>query len=59
MLRTLRGDVTGALAALTTLLERPDLPFSGWTIPIEPLLAPARQHADYERVRRQLAERAR
>lgn len=59
MLRTVRGDGAGALAALTTLLERPDLPFSGWTIPIEPLLAPVRQHADYEGVRRQLAERAR
>ena len=59
MLRAVRGDVAAAIASLTTLLERPDLPFSGWTIPIEPLLAPVRQHADYEGVRAKLAERAR
>jgi DNA-binding winged helix-turn-helix (wHTH) protein/tetratricopeptide (TPR) repeat protein len=59
MLRAVRGDVAAAITSLTTLLERPDLPFSGWTIPIEPLLAPVRQHADYEGVRAKLAERAR
>ena len=26
--------------SLNALLDRPDMPFSGWTIPIEPLLAP-------------------
>jgi DNA-binding winged helix-turn-helix (wHTH) protein/tetratricopeptide (TPR) repeat protein len=59
MLRTVCGDIPAAIASLTTLLERPDLPFSGWTIPIEPLLAPVRRHAAYEAVRARLAERAR
>ena len=59
MLHSVRGDAAAAIQSLTTLLERPDLPFSGWTIPIEPLLAAVRQHADYEGVRAKLAERAR
>jgi len=59
MLCAVRGDASRALDALTALVERPDMPFSGWTIPIEPLLEPLRKHPDYQRVTAKLAERAR
>jgi DNA-binding winged helix-turn-helix (wHTH) protein/tetratricopeptide (TPR) repeat protein len=59
MLHTVRGDRDRAIESLTTLVDRPDLPFSGWTIPIEPLLAPLREDDDYQRVIGRLAERAR
>ena len=59
MLRTVRGDGDGAIEALHALLDRPDMPFSGWTIPIEPLLAPLRKDADFTRVLARLADRAR
>lgn len=48
-----------AIDCLYALLDRAELPFSGWTIPIEPLLAPIRETADFERVTSRLAERAR
>ena len=59
MLRTVRGDRDGAVEALHALLERPDMPFSGWTIPIEPLLATLRKDGDFTRVLARLADRAR
>jgi len=59
MLHAVRGDAGRALQSLTLLLDRPDMPFSGWTIPIEPLLETVRQHPDFERVGDRLAERAR
>jgi DNA-binding winged helix-turn-helix (wHTH) protein/tetratricopeptide (TPR) repeat protein len=48
-----------AIDCLSALLERADLPFSGWTIPIEPLFATIRETADFERVTSRLAERTR
>ena len=48
-----------AIDCLYALLERAELPFSGWTIPIEPLLATIRETADFARVTSRLAERAR
>jgi DNA-binding winged helix-turn-helix (wHTH) protein/tetratricopeptide (TPR) repeat protein len=59
MLHAVRGDTGRALQSLTMLLDRPDMPFSGWTIPIEPLLQTARKHPDFDRVGERLAERAR
>jgi len=59
MLCAVRGDAGRALDALTALVDRPDMPFSGWTIPIEPLLEPLRKHPDYQRVTARLADRAR
>jgi tetratricopeptide (TPR) repeat protein len=53
------GRHDDAIDCLGVLLERADLPFSGWTIPIEPLLAPLRESADFERITKRLAERAR
>ena len=48
-----------AIDCLYALLDRAELPFSGWTIPIEPLFQPVRETADFERVTSRLAERAR
>jgi DNA-binding winged helix-turn-helix (wHTH) protein/tetratricopeptide (TPR) repeat protein len=59
MLHAARGNSEAALLSLTALLDRPDLPFSGWTIPIEPLLAPVRRHPDFARISARLADRAR
>jgi len=54
-----RGQVDDAIDCLHALLERADLPFSGWTMPIEPLFARMRETPDFERVMARLAERAR
>jgi tetratricopeptide (TPR) repeat protein len=59
MCRAVQGRVEPALESLNALLDRPDLPFSGWTIPIEPLLDPVRRHADFVRVATRLSDRAR
>ena len=59
MSHAVRGDADRALETLHALLDKPDMPFSGWTIPIEPLLAPLRKHPEYQRVTGRLAERAR
>jgi len=48
-----------AIDCLSALLERAELPFSGWTITIEPLLATIRETADFARVTSRLAERTR
>ena len=48
-----------AIAALNRLLDEAEVPFTGWTIPVEPLLAPLRQVAGYKEVLTRLAERAR
>ena len=45
--------------SLNALLDRPDMPFSGWTIPIEPLLTPFRKGAGFQQVAARLADRAR
>jgi DNA-binding winged helix-turn-helix (wHTH) protein/tetratricopeptide (TPR) repeat protein len=58
MLHTVRGDSDAAIQCLNALVDRPDVPFSGWTIPIEPLLEPLRTHPNYERVCARLADRA-
>jgi len=59
MHHAVRRDADRAMEALNALLDRPDLPFSGWTIPIEPLLEPLRKDADFQRVSVRLADRAR
>ncbi len=59
MLHAVRGDSAKAIGALNTLLDKPDMPFSGWTIPIEPLFEPLRRLPDYQKVTARLAERAR
>jgi Flp pilus assembly protein TadD len=59
MLHAVRGKVDDACQSLNLLLERPDVPFSGWTIPIEPLLESLRRDSQFEQVRVRLADRAR
>jgi DNA-binding winged helix-turn-helix (wHTH) protein/Tfp pilus assembly protein PilF len=53
------GRLDEAIATLDALLVRAELPFAGWTIPIEPLLGPLHGHTGFERVLARLAERAR
>jgi tetratricopeptide (TPR) repeat protein len=48
-----------AVALLQRLLADADLPFAGWTIPIEPFFAHLRGSPGFERVLASLAERAR
>jgi tetratricopeptide (TPR) repeat protein len=44
---------------LTALLDRSEMPFTGWTIPVEPLLAPVRNRPAFQTVMATLASRAR
>ncbi len=53
------GRLDEAVAALEELLVRAELPFAGWTIPIEPLLRPLHGRPGFERVLARLADRAR
>lgn len=48
-----------AIDCLRTLLERAEMPFTGWTIPIEPLLHPLHDHPGFPGILATLSERAR
>ena len=52
------GRAPDAVATLEQLLVEASLPFAGWTIPIEPLLAPLQGVSGFDRVLARLAERA-
>jgi DNA-binding winged helix-turn-helix (wHTH) protein/tetratricopeptide (TPR) repeat protein len=52
------GRPAEAMDALHRLVERPDLPFTGWTIPVEPLFVPLRDRPDFEAVAARLAQNA-
>ena len=54
-----RGRQEDAIGALHRLLDKAELSFSGWTIPVEPLLAALRQTPAFQGVLTKLAERAR
>ena len=54
-----QGRRDDAIRCLHALLDRADLAFTGWTIPIEPMLAGLRGDAEFDRVTARLAERAR
>jgi DNA-binding winged helix-turn-helix (wHTH) protein/Tfp pilus assembly protein PilF len=54
-----RGRHDDALATLHRLLDKAELSFAGWTIPVEPLLAPLRTTPGFQTVLNRLAERAR
>ncbi len=54
-----RGRQEDAIGALHKLLDKAELSFSGWTIPVEPLLAPLRQTPAFQGVLSKLADRAR
>lgn len=56
---TVSGRPDDALDCLRTLLERAEQPFTGWTLPIEPLFAPLRNAPPFLGLLDILAERAR
>ena len=58
-LNTAQGKSADAIACLRSLLEKSELPFAGWTIPVEPLLDPLRESAEFRPVLDALAARAR
>ena len=58
-IHVVRGRPDDGMARLKRLVERPEVPFAGWTIPIEPLFAPLRQRADFKEVLAMLAQNAR
>jgi adenylate cyclase len=53
------GRPDEAVLALHRLVDHPDLPFAGWTIPIEPLFAPLRKTPGFQTVLWTIAGRAR
>jgi hypothetical protein len=53
------GRPDEALDCLRTLLEKAEQPFTGWTLPIEPLFEPLRGHPAFQGLLATLAERAR
>jgi len=58
-MHVVQGRVDDAIQSLKRLVDKPELPFSGWTIPIEPLFAPLRERADFTQVLATLAQNAR
>ena len=58
-MHAVRGRADDAVGLLKRLVDRPELPFTGWTIPIEPLFVPLRQRADFQGVLATLARHAR
>ncbi len=56
---TVLGQFDEAIQCLHVLLDRAELPFTGWTIPVEPLLEPLREQDGYRRIADRLADRAR
>jgi hypothetical protein len=53
------GRPAEAVDALKRLVEQPERPFSGWTIPIEPLFAPLAGDRGFQAVLATLASHAR
>ena len=58
-LNTATGRSAEAIDCLRSLLNRADLPFTGWTIPVEPLLDPLKHERGFQEVLQTLAARAR
>jgi DNA-binding winged helix-turn-helix (wHTH) protein/tetratricopeptide (TPR) repeat protein len=58
-MHAVRGRGDEAVSVLKRLVDRPELPFTGWTLPIEPLVASLRQRADFQGVLATLARHAR
>ncbi|HEX6973848.1 MAG TPA: winged helix-turn-helix domain-containing protein [Vicinamibacterales bacterium] len=53
------GREAQAVSAVQSLLNAPGLPFTGWTVPIEPLLEPIRTTPGFRAALTTLADRAR
>jgi DNA-binding winged helix-turn-helix (wHTH) protein/tetratricopeptide (TPR) repeat protein len=58
-MHAVQGHADEAIAALRRLIHKPELPFSGWTAPIEPLFAPLRERPDFREILATLAQNAR
>jgi tetratricopeptide (TPR) repeat protein len=58
-MHVVRGRQDDAIGLLKRLVDRPEAPFAGWTIPIEPLFGPLRQRVDFKEVLGALAQNAR
>jgi TolB-like protein len=58
-LKASTGRLDDGIECLKSLLERSEVPFAGWTVPIEPLLEPLRRHPGFEQILATLATRAR
>ena len=58
-LHAVQGKKAEAITLLKRLVDRPELPFAGWTLPIEPLLDRFRQTPDFQSVLATLAQHAR
>ena len=58
-MRAVQGKPDDAIGVLKRLVDRPEMPFAGWTIPIEPLFAHLRQRSDFKEVLTTLAHNAR
>jgi DNA-binding winged helix-turn-helix (wHTH) protein/tetratricopeptide (TPR) repeat protein len=54
-----RGRDAAAIACLQTLLDRAEVSFAGWTIPVEPLLHNLRDRPVFQPILARLAEKAR
>jgi DNA-binding winged helix-turn-helix (wHTH) protein/tetratricopeptide (TPR) repeat protein len=54
-----RGRPDDAVAAMHRLLDKAELSFAGWTIPVEPLLETLRRTAGFQGILTRLAEKAR
>jgi tetratricopeptide (TPR) repeat protein len=58
-LHSVQGRPETAIECLAGLLDRSELPFAGWTIPVEPLFEPLRANDSFNKVLSRLADRAR
>jgi DNA-binding winged helix-turn-helix (wHTH) protein/tetratricopeptide (TPR) repeat protein len=58
-MKAVQDQPDDAIALLKRLVDHPSIPFAGWTIPIEPFLAPLRERADFKEVLATLAQNAR
>lgn len=57
--QAVQGRRDAAIACLQNLLDRAELAFTGWTIPVEPLFEPLRAMPAFQPVLSRLADRAR
>jgi tetratricopeptide (TPR) repeat protein len=58
-LHAVHGRTGEAIEAVRRLVERPAPPFTGWTVPVEPLLAPLRHLPAFAAIRARLTDNAR